>query len=373
MQSIVKHNILMLLPVRTQPRYRKRIKGLKDSGADIKACYFERHYFDGEALDCESVCLGEMKEGSYLSRIIILLKASLTLRQYKNQGIVYCFGMDMLFLCLLSGLRKHKVAYEVSDIRPDVVQDNLKGKILRAVEKLLLKIVDVVVVTAPGYINGYYNEILKVSDKQKFFVLENKLDPAAIPRDNLLLTRDTSKIHIGYFGLLRCDRSWDALKLLVEKCPDQFEVHVFGRPINPISLPVEANSLAGITYYGEFMWPADLEKMYCSVDVVWGCYPYGDSAPGNWQWAKTNRFYESCYFRKPLITLLNSADAAVVSKLNIGFSVDLSDINKTVEFLTSKLSKEYLASLTNNLGQVPEQSYLYMDDHDRLIKSIEMV
>ena len=129
----------------------------------------------------------------------------------------------------------------------------------------------------------------------------------------------------------------------------------------------------GITYNGEFMWPVDLEKMYCSVDVVWGCYPYGDSAPGNWQWAKTNRFYESCFFRKPLITLLNSADAAVVSKLNIGFSVDLSDINKTVEFLMSKLSKEYLASLTNNLGQVPEQSYLYMDDHDRLIKSIEMV
>ena len=87
MQPKRKNNILMVLPVRTQPRYRKRIKGLKDCGADIKACYFERHYFDGEALDCESVCLGEMKEGSYLSRIIVLLKASLTLRQYKSQGI----------------------------------------------------------------------------------------------------------------------------------------------------------------------------------------------------------------------------------------------------------------------------------------------
>jgi len=236
----------------------------------------------------------------------------------------------------------------------------------------LLKIVDVVVVTAPGYIDGYYNNILKVSDKQNFFVLENKLDATAIPRENLLLTRDTSKIHIGYFGLLRCDRSWDALKLLVESCPDRFEVHIFGRPINPISLPGEANSRAGITYYGEFMWPADLEKMYSSVDVVWGCYPYGDSAPGNWQWAKTNRFYESCFFRKPLITLLHSADAAVVSKLDIGFAVDLSDTDKAVEFLKSKLSNEYLTSLTNNLGQVPDQTYLYMDDHDRLIKSIEM-
>ena len=277
----------------------------------------------------------------------------------------------MLFLCFLSGFSKKKVFYEVSDIRPIVVASNFKGRMTRTFEKLLLKIVDVIVVTAPGFVEGYYKDILKISDEQRFFVLENKLDIAVFSNESVAPVKNESKINIGYFGLLRCSKSWDTLKELVEAFPEKFEIHVYGRPINPVSLPDEASKLDGISYYGPFIWPTDLNRMYSSIDVVWGCYPYGDSTPGNWQWAQTNRFYEACFFKKPLITLLDSADARAVINLGIGFSVDLSNTTKAVDFLQSKLNKDYLSSLTSNINSVPKNVYLYMDDHERLINLIE--
>ena len=40
-------------------------------------------------------------------------------------------------------------------------------------------------------------------------------------------------IVIGFFGLLRCVRSWEVLRSLVEQYPKAFEVRLFGKPIHP--------------------------------------------------------------------------------------------------------------------------------------------
>lgn len=309
-----------------------------------------------------------------MSRVFVLLKASLSLRSRFSDEIIYCFGMDMLFLCLLSGFGRKQVIYEVADIRPIVLNKHVKGRLARILERNLLKFVDLVVVTAPGYISGYYKKILNVSPAgKKYFVLENKIDPLSISLNGNQTISVGSKIRIGYFGLLRCSHSWEVLKKLVSASPDVFEVHIYGRPINPVDLPEQAKLITGIYYHGEFLWPSDLEAMYCSVDIVWACYPYGDNTPGNWQWARTNRFYESCFFCKPLITLQGSADEKVASELNIGIPIDLSNIDMAVNYLAENLDSDLLLALTENTLRVPKGYYLYTDDHVRLVETIDMI
>ncbi|MCE7902073.1 MAG: hypothetical protein DYH20_05270 [Gammaproteobacteria bacterium PRO9] len=365
------HKVIFLAPVATQPRYGKRITEILKLGVEAECLYFDRDYFSGRQLPCHSICLGRVSHGKYVFRILTLVKSIFVARRYLREATIsYAFGVDMLFLSAIASVGcKNRIVYEVSDIRDAMTKPGIQSWLLRGLEKLLLRRVDLVVVTAPGYRDGYYRG-LGVSSGNRFFVMENKLDldPAKRPQ-RVVVRPENGPITIGYFGLLRCRRSWDVLKELVRKGQGKFVVKVRGRPIAPDSLPAEAEALDGIQYDGEFVWPDDLAAMYDSVDLVWGCYPHSNQPVGNWLWARTNRFYEACYFKRPIVTLEGSADARIAEELGIGPVVDLNDTGAAVDRLL-QLTFDEVADWQGKVDQVGSDVCVYGDDHQRLLRLI---
>ncbi len=70
------------------------------------------------------------------------------------------------------------------------------------------------------------------------------------------------------------------------------------------------------SYLGPYQAPKDLSFIYSMVDVVWASYPFSDrTTVGNHLYARTNRFYESLYFKKPFIVQKGTADAKTASVL----------------------------------------------------------
>jgi succinoglycan biosynthesis protein ExoL len=114
-------------------------------------------------------------------------------------------------------------------------------------------------------------------------------------------------------------------------------------------------------YLGEYKSPQDLERLYTQVDIVWACYPPIGPRDWNFRWARPNRFYESCFFVRPLISREGSCDSADVRKFGIGLCID--DIEpQAAASRISAITAEDLVRWRAAMKEVPRTVYSYTDE-----------
>lgn len=377
--NIEKKRILSVLPLLGHPRHSKRISMLQQMGFEVEAVAFERDYHKGRMPDCKVEYLCKIDHGKYLKRFFAMVAAlPSTRRAIKRNDIIYASGADMAFMALIAGFGLGKaVVLEVGDIRELQVSSGLKGRIVRKIDKHFVNACSLLVVTTPAFVDIYYRQWLNSSVPA--MVIENKLEPAMAGKT---ISKDTTKplkgmplvdrpLRIGYFGLLRCDWSWQVLETLSTVArPNDVEIVVAGYPMKPADLPERTKKLSNVKFLGEFRSPRDLAALYSKVDLVWGCYPYPKSGDWNWRWARTNRFYESCFFQKPIICLAKSGDANEVKRYNIGLTIKDQDVQKVVDTLCS--IKHYdLESWKKNMSKLPKKIYVYTTEMDELKSALE--
>jgi succinoglycan biosynthesis protein ExoL len=158
------------------------------------------------------------------------------------------------------------------------------------------------------------------------------------------------------------------MEALALERPDDVEIVVAGYIqdfLHSLNIPGRIEELANVTYLGEFRSPDDLPSLYSDIDILWGCYPYPDSDDHNWRWARTNRFYESCFYQKPIIALRDSGDALVVEQHDIGPIVHGPDIGTAVEAL-SKITRDDLTRWQENISKLPRDVYVYTHEGEEL-------
>ncbi len=356
---------LFLLPVVTHVRYRKRMEALTALNVSIEVLAFERPYYPGKPkIGYKS--LGSLSHNNYLQRILPFFKALPTIWQYaRKTDALYCFGLDMLLLAWLVKLVLGKpvaLLYEVGDIREVLLGSKLKSRLARALEAFLVRRIDRLILTSEAYYEHFYKGILKLS--VPYQVIENKLEPGFIAEQDLA----KPSYRLGYFGVLRCPRSWEIVNQLAK---EGMSVYLRGFPRSPLRLSEHdlkeaADKQENLTYGGTYLAPDELANIYEQVELVWACYPFEENRPvANWKWARTNRFYEACFFKKPMICQAGTEDARVVEALNIGLSVELSKPEEVIKALQA-ISPEQLKIWTENLEKLPESIYMYSDEHEVL-------
>ena len=305
---------------------------LSEQGFTVEAVAFERTTHRGRSPSASVTTLGNISHGHFLKRIPTLLRSLPLLRKkIQSNDVVYCMGPDMSLLTSLAslGLKTRKVV-EVADIHPIQTRDDVIGKIARLADKWQMKNSDFLVVTAPNFQDIYYSQWLKSTTPG--MVIENKVENAASSNIPNYLEETThtleskvgspAQITIGYFGLLRCKWSWDVLVQLMKDNPTSHKLVLAGVPLGITDFEEVIENNSNIEYRGPYKSPGDLPELYQSVDLVWACYP--PIAYDNWnhKWARPNRFYEACLYRKPLITRDGSNDSIVVNEMNIGCLLD---------------------------------------------------
>jgi len=366
--------ILFLLPVLSEARCHKRIRELKKFGVSPKILAFERYYFKGKTITDWNQSLGTLQHGKYYKRLIPLLKSIFKIRSVvKVTNVVYAFGLDMLLLGWVAtfGLRKPiKLIYEVADIHFMLTRGGVTSRFLQWLERFLLKRISLLVVTSDTYVTGYYQNILGVKDL-RYTVIENKIeDIKSIKQKDSNLQRASflpDILRIGYFGVLRCRRTWHILKKIAEDGEGRVQIYIRGIPIGLENFEREAKETPNMEYGGPYVSPDDLPGIYEQVDLIWACYTYQGSKIGNWCWARTNRFYESCFMKKPMLTQLGSEDGRVVEKLDLGMCVDLGVVEKTVTQVLN-ITKGDLDRWQENLAKLPEEVYMYTNEHEILFQ-----
>lgn len=365
-ETLQQARILFLLPVVTDARYHKRIEALAALGTAVEVLAFERTYYPGKP-KFDYTSLGKLSHGDYFRRLLPFVRALPVIRSYaRSQDALYCFGLDTLLLAWFARWslgQPLKLLYEVGDIREVLLGKGLKSKLARWLESFLVRKLDLLVLTSQAYYDNFYQAMLKLSPKYQ--IIENKLDKS------IAASREpgSADYFMGYFGVLRCPRSFEIMQCLAA---EGLSVYIRGYPRAPLELSEADLCKASqaqdhLDYGGTYLVPDELADVYGQVRLVWACYPYeGNRAVTNARWARTNRFYEACYFKKPMICQVGTEDARVVEKLNIGLVVDLAKPESVVEAL-KEITYEKVATWRENLNALPESTYLYSQEHEVLL------
>lgn len=364
--------ILFLFQTAEHVRFRKRAELLIDEGLAAMIMAFERNSYPMPALPCPYRSLGSLSHRNYLKRVFPFLQAIGRIRAASmDSGVIYCFGLDMLLLGWLAatGLKKALV-YEVGDIREVLTGKGLKSSLFRWLERFLLGRTGLLVVTSEPFVTGYFNKIQGL-DQLDYQVVENKLDRKWLSNLQSVKLKDLNEgqLWIGYFGVLRCRRSWELLQSAAAGSACRIRVYIRG-----ISREIDlkqADNLQNMVYDGTYVSPDQLPEIYSRVDMVWACYPYRESETGNWQWAKTVRFYEACYFQKPLIVQAGTEDSRLVEKYDLGLTVDMGEAPGRVKELLEGIKVEDLERWKANLSKLPQEVYLHTDEHAALAMKLK--
>jgi hypothetical protein len=366
--------ITFLLSSTIHVRFIKRVEIISKLVDQIQVYAFERKdSYPGKKIDFEMNTLSEIVHVSYLKRSVLLIKSLNKIRSaVRKTDVVYTFGLDMLSLGWISkqlSFKKNvKLVYEVGDIREIMIGKAPINNLARFFEKFLLRYVSVLVITSEAFYTEYFKKVQNTKSL-RYHVVENKLDTdiMSVARVQEIAGKDNKEFTIGYFGVLRCARTLEILKMLAEKGKGKIKIYLRGLP--GIKTQIEYDQLVsteGVVNEGPYVVPDDLSAMYNSVDMVWACYPYQGKEAGNWCWAKTIRFYESCYFKKPVFVQTGTEDCKTVGQYGIGICLDLEKIEKTVDYILS-LSDAEISEWKKNINELPEHVYRYTDEHEKLI------
>jgi hypothetical protein len=127
----------------------------------------------------------------------------------------------------------------------------------------------------------------------------------------------------------------------------------------------------GMKYLGPFKSPDDLNLIYQQVDLIALFYPDKTTAKHFFlikSVCNANRFYEACYFRKPLISFSFCEDGKRVKEYSIGLALDTYHIDSNIEIINKEINKENLLIWNRNLMNLEEDIY-YFGKEKEIIKN----
>lgn len=321
--------------------------------------------------------LGTIQNGKYFNRFFSYIRFLVLLpKATRSADFAYVIGFDLLLFTLLYrklSFRKFNVIHEITDIRELFFSRTAMGQFVRRLEKLCMPSVDLLVVTSEEYITEYFTKWRSIPIKQHL-VIENKIHSNQRGSSNNLPSSEeiNSKIRIAYFGYLRCPASFECLLELADT--HLFDIILAG------SLTESTRHYAtqllhhkAVTFLSSYDGLHDMSDLYSQIDYVWAVYPYSFKKTGNHRWARTNRFYQSLFFRKPAIVQKDTADSRRAKSLGeVAVEIDLANIKEAVEYLLQALNHKNLIRMETNLATVPPSYYLITSEYHDLAQCLKL-
>jgi succinoglycan biosynthesis protein ExoL len=340
---------------------------LREIGWSVTRFGFRRDYYRGDASRLADVQnLGYMAHGSVLARLPVILRALREIRNpLRHADVAFAFGADMHLLAWLATDRRKVIHLrEVADIPRILSAGSVSAKLARALERWSMRHVDCLIVTSDAFVRSYYRDQLR-REPGLWHELPNKISPGhAGSRPAPDLSIGAGPITIGYFGLIRCRRSLEILSMLAARAPETHRVVLRGHLMTDFPVQETVERLPNFEYLGPYDSPRQLAELYAACDLVWSCYPF-EPANRNAALAKTNRFYEACYFRRPQVAQQGTQDADMVHRLGIGQVVQLLDPEATIRQLL-QIDRDDLREMRRRIEVAPPDVCTYHDEMMRL-------
>jgi len=371
-------------PDRTDAAVRRRCTQITRTGVRLIAFNFDRKQGDippSDDISWDDVSLGSISDGHFAMRILKLFWSVLrVLRQWptlRSAHIFYCRNLD---LALLGAVVRRLIAsqsrfvYEVLDVHPLCISNNLLGKWSRLTEKWVLQECDLLVISSEGYLRNYFSPVQAYDGP--LFLMENRVPLEA----NELLAIEGCQHHrpsvpamgepwrIGFVGKLRCVKSLNILSELAERLGEKIEIVLRGIPqphVKPV-LDKMVSSQSNVFFEGPYLYPHELERVYRDIHLNW-CIDLSDNH--NAKWLLPNRLYEGGFFSIPALAVLETETGRIVQERGLGISMQLPLLASLEAFITSLTPARY-SCLVNLASRVPKSQFVDTRQHECLFVAI---
>lgn len=243
------------------------------------------------------------------------------IRNFNKYKVIHACNMENILFVLPFKLLGKKIIFDVYDTQKPVI------------ERKIIPMIDVLILPHEKRIEPIGISKNKV---KRLFVVENV--PALDYQLKELKPRSDNKIHLSYVGTFQTKYRGLEETLEMVKNDDRFifDIAGTGEEMEPL-VKQYAKECDRIIYHGKVLYSDALELMHNSDFMV---ALYYTNAPVH-KYASPNKFHESLFLRRPIITSLNTLVGERVLEANSGYVVA-----DTVEALLSVFdnygSEEYM-------------------------------
>lgn len=344
----------------------RRIRMLTSGGVEIALAGFRRA--GSASAGTDAVTLGETFNGRLVARALLLLKTILAPRALldvvRRGDAILARNLEMLILAVyaraLSG-RRMPVVYECLDIHALMFKSGPVGALVRGLERWLLKRVEGVIVSSPAFEREHFRRVQGFEGR--VLLVENKVllgAPGRIEADEIV----GDVVRIGWFGMLRCQRSLGMLAEIVRLGEGRIEVDIRGRvalDVMPDFHEVVA-ATPGLDYLGSYAQD-ELGAIYAKVQFAWAIDYF--EAGANSDWLLPNRIYEGIRHGAVPIALAGTEVARWLTQAGVGVVVE-DPVRDVIELLSVTPHRE--AELRMRIREVdPALVEFTADDYASLV------
>lgn len=367
---------------RGDARVRKRIAGFQDQGLEVIGYTFHR---ERDKVDPEptwtNIHLGTTYNRRYLQRLWTFV-GSLGILWRHRDGLGDCTAMyvvntDNAMLALAARFfsgKKVPLVLELADIQPVMTGTGFISKMLRWIERQVLKRSSLLVTTSPGFVKHYFEPVQRFGGE--IFLLENKVYPsltlpAAVPSNGQPVKGGRPWV-IGCFGALRCRRSLELMKSLAEQLGEKVHFILRGYPSGTIAEDFSTllGDLPNLRMEGAYQYPGDLADMYGGVDFNW---TIDESDPnGNSAWLLPNRIYEGGCFGVPVIAATHTETGDWVTQRQLGWTFE-EPFGETLATFLDRLTVQEWAEVKSRCESMPRTDFTGDDDLRKLAEILTNV
>lgn len=372
-------NLVFIGPERTDARSVKRIAGLAGHGWHITGFTFHRERGQPAPPPAwENIHLGNTYNRRYLHRAWSIMRACGILfrhrRRLREAAALYVVNPDNALLALFGRFvcrRRVPLVVEIADIQPAMTGAGLMSRLLRRLERFVLRRSSLLVTTSPGFLRHYFEPVQTYHGP--VLLLENKVYPSAAlvaARKNRTAPVREGRWTIGYFGVLRCERSVDLICRLAAAFPDKLRFLLGGVPAG-LDEGLFRKKIAGhsnIEFGGPYRYPEDLPAIYGSVDFNW-CFDFS-AAGANSAWLLPNRIYEGGLFHCPALAYAGSETANWLQANGFGWTFGRDLLEQLYAFFAALTGQDW-AELVARCSAASDSLFTGESDYEELSNRIE--
>lgn len=355
----------------------KRVEQFMDYGYKVTVFGFRRERYNTDYQPSwPNVPLGFTTDLKYWQRLRALLHAIPALftnrRTLARASIFYARNIDQLLLALLGRLiafSRAPIAYEVLDIPAIMMRRGLAPAFLRAIERLCLRRVRLLVLSSPGFHRNYFAAVQKYAGA--WFLLENKLYPSPARARPVTIKPGLGRRPwvVGYYGLIRGEATVDLIARLARRLEGRV-VFKFGgvfTTVEQAKFETVLRRCPNVAYSGPYLPQQDLERLYREVDFAWALDL--EHTDHNSRWLMPCRFYEAGYYGVPCLAVHRFEVGNVIEKHRIGWTFDAPLEDSLVRFFERLTETDY-ELIRARLAAVPPSMFVADEDVAQLCETL---
>jgi hypothetical protein len=289
--------ISYFVPDLNDPAVRRRVAMFRTGGAEVRLIGFHRKASAAPIPGVSPVDLGRTTDGRMAARAVATIKAAMRARSLRSSiegaDIVVARNLEMLAVASrVRGNATMPLVYESLDIHRLMLGQGMASRLLRDLEGRLARRASLLLTSSPAFVESYFEPVSSV--RLPVVLVENKVFlgdqtvPAPRPDRN-----EGEPWRIGWFGAIRCLKSFALLSRLTRALGGKVEVVIRGRPTAAVFPDFEALVAAEpyMRFGGAYRNPEDLAAIYGDVDFAWAIDYFEEGQ--NSEWLLPNRLYES--------------------------------------------------------------------------------